>query len=101
MQVKQLVSFKGDHFALPEADLFMLLLVKIPRWVTITISESNSNVKYLWWFTNEGNLVPASYEERLNCLVVKEEFFPLMDEMKEFISTLTNAGNGIIYFFRI
>lgn len=42
--------------------------------------------------------MPASYEERLNCLVVKEEFFPLMDEMKEFISTLTNAGNGIIIF---
>ncbi|TMS07531.1 FH2 domain-containing protein 1 [Larimichthys crocea] len=66
-EVKQLVSFKGDHFALPEADLFMLLLVKIP-----------------------------SYEERLNCLVVKEEFFPLMDEMKEFISSLTNAGNELL-----
>lgn len=31
MQVKQLVSFKGDASALPEADLFMLMLVKIPR----------------------------------------------------------------------
>lgn len=31
MQVKQLVNFKGDMSALPEADQFMLLLVKIPR----------------------------------------------------------------------
>ncbi len=40
----------------------------------------------------------VSYEERLSSLVLKEEFFPLMDEMKEFISTLTAAGNGIICF---
>lgn len=37
-----------------------------------------------------------SYVERLSCLVLKEEFFPLMDEMKEFISTLTAAGQGNI-----
>lgn len=34
MQEKQLVNFKGDDSALPEADLFMLMLVKIPSWVT-------------------------------------------------------------------
>ncbi|XP_041849784.1 FH2 domain-containing protein 1 [Melanotaenia boesemani] len=66
-EVKQLLSFKGDLSALPEADLFMLLLVKIP-----------------------------SYEERLTCLVLKEEFFPLMDEMKEFIGTLTAAGMELL-----
>ena len=31
IQVKQLVKFKGNESALPEADLFMLMLVKIPR----------------------------------------------------------------------
>lgn len=31
MQEKQLNGFKGDPGALPEADLFMLMLVKIPR----------------------------------------------------------------------
>ncbi len=40
----------------------------------------------------------VSYEERLRSLVLKEEFFPLVDEMKEFIGTLTAAGNGIVCF---
>ncbi|KAK2846730.1 hypothetical protein Q5P01_009729 [Channa striata] len=31
-EVKQLLSFKGDPSALPEADLFMLMLVKIPSY---------------------------------------------------------------------
>ncbi|XP_035536116.1 protein diaphanous homolog 2-like [Morone saxatilis] len=67
VEEKQLVNFKGDHFALPEADLFMVMLVKIP-----------------------------SYEERLSSLVLKEEFFPLMDEMREFIGTLTSAGKELL-----
>ncbi|XP_040902590.1 FH2 domain-containing protein 1 isoform X2 [Toxotes jaculatrix] len=66
-EVKQLVGFKGDHSALPEADLFMLMLVKTP-----------------------------SYEERLSSLVLKEDFFPLVDEMKEFISTLIAAGKELL-----
>ncbi|XP_026149033.1 FH2 domain-containing protein 1 [Mastacembelus armatus] len=66
-EVKQLVSFKGSHSALPEADLFMLMLVRIP-----------------------------SYEDRLHSLVLKEEFSPLMDEMKEFIQTLTAAGKELL-----
>ncbi|XP_028429587.1 FH2 domain-containing protein 1 [Perca flavescens] len=64
---KQLVNFKGDHFSLPEADLFMLMLVKIP-----------------------------CYGERLSSLVLKEEFFPLMHEMKESICTLTAAGKELL-----
>ncbi|KAJ4935671.1 hypothetical protein JOQ06_017201 [Pogonophryne albipinna] len=64
---KQLVGFKGDPSALPDADLLMLMLVKI-----------------------------SSYEERLSSLVLKEELFPLMDEMKNFISTLTAAGNELL-----
>ncbi|XP_059187509.1 inverted formin-2-like [Centropristis striata] len=64
---KQLIGFKGDQSALPEADLFMLMLVRIP-----------------------------SYKERLSSLVLKEEFFPLMDEMKEFIATLTAAGRELL-----
>lgn len=31
MKIKELVGFKGDQSALPEADLFMLMLVKIPK----------------------------------------------------------------------
>ncbi|RVE65031.1 hypothetical protein OJAV_G00132220 [Oryzias javanicus] len=66
-EVKELLKFKGDPSALCEADLFMLMLVKTP-----------------------------SYEERLNCLVLKEEFFPLMDELKEFLGTLTAAGTELL-----
>lgn len=66
-EVKQLVGFKGERSALPEADLFMLLLIQIP-----------------------------CYEERLNCLVLKEEFSPLMKEMKEVIRTLTSAGRELL-----
>ncbi|XP_013887725.1 FH2 domain-containing protein 1 [Austrofundulus limnaeus] len=66
-ELKQLIGFKGDPSALPEADLFMLMLVKIP-----------------------------SYEERLSCLVLKDEFFPIMDEIKEFIGALTTAGKELL-----
>ncbi|CAK6968915.1 FH2 domain-containing protein 1 [Scomber scombrus] len=66
-EMKQLLSFKGDQSALPDADLFMLMLVKIP-----------------------------SYEVRVSSLVLKEEFFPLMDEMKEFICTLTTAAKELL-----
>ncbi|XP_043974422.1 FH2 domain-containing protein 1-like isoform X2 [Gambusia affinis] len=66
-EMKQLVGFKGDASALPEADLFMLMLTKMP-----------------------------SYEERLSCLVLKEEFFTLMKEIRGFIDTLTEAGKELL-----
>ncbi|XP_032401662.1 FH2 domain-containing protein 1 [Xiphophorus hellerii] len=66
-EMKQLVGFKGDPSALPEADLFMLMLIKMP-----------------------------SYEERLSCLVLKEEFFTLMKEIRGFIGTLTEAGKELL-----
>ncbi|XP_047247955.1 FH2 domain-containing protein 1-like [Girardinichthys multiradiatus] len=66
-EMKQLVGFKGDPKALPEADLFMLMLIKMP-----------------------------SYEERLSCLVLKEELFALMNEIREFIGTLTSAGKELL-----
>lgn len=66
-EVKQLASFKGNRSALPEADLFMLMLVQIP-----------------------------CYAERLSCLLLKEEIFPLMNEMKELIRTLKAAGRELL-----
>nr|XP_057936021.1 FH2 domain-containing protein 1-like [Doryrhamphus excisus]XP_057936022.1 FH2 domain-containing protein 1-like [Doryrhamphus excisus] len=66
-EVKQLLKFEGDQSALPDADLFMLMLVQIP-----------------------------SYEERLSSLVLKEEFFPFMAEMRGFIDTLKAAGNELL-----
>ncbi|XP_061733880.1 FH2 domain-containing protein 1-like [Nerophis ophidion] len=66
-EVKQLLDFKGDQSALPDADLFMLMLVQIP-----------------------------SYEERVSSLVLKEEFLPFMTEMRGFIDTLKAAGNELL-----
>lgn len=57
-----------------------------------------ANVKRQWHFTNDGILVSVSYEERLSGLVLKEEFFPLVDELKVFIGTLTAAGKGTVCF---
>ncbi|CAG09025.1 unnamed protein product, partial [Tetraodon nigroviridis] len=64
---KELLQFKGDRSGLPDADLFMLLLANI-----------------------------SNYEERLRSLVLKEEFFPLMGEMKGHIRTLTFAGRELL-----
>lgn len=58
MQVKQLVSFKGDHFSLPEADLFMRMLVKVPRWAACDITIFGIPcVKHQRWFNSDGNVV--------------------------------------------
>lgn len=59
-----------------------------------------NDVKSSWLSTHDVNVVSVSYEERLSSLVLKEEFFPLMGEMKEYIFTLTAAGNGTICFPR-
>ncbi|KAG7272319.1 hypothetical protein CRUP_011244 [Coryphaenoides rupestris] len=64
-EVGDLNNFKGNESALAEADLFMLLLVRIP-----------------------------SYEERLSCLVLQEEFQPLVEDMKKSVSMLTAATKG-------
>lgn len=44
IQMKQLVGFKGDPSALPEADLFMLMLIKMPRLANTSINA------ILWGF---------------------------------------------------
>lgn len=53
-----------------------------------------------WWRGYEGDGIHlcSSYEVRLRSLVLKDEFFSLMDEIKSFIGTLTAAGKGIFVF---
>lgn len=34
------------------------------------------------------------YEERLQSMMLREEFFPLMEEVKHSVTILTNAANG-------
>ncbi|KAK1786456.1 hypothetical protein P4O66_018150 [Electrophorus voltai] len=62
-EVRQLLAFKGDCSGLTEADQFMVQLVKVP-----------------------------SYEERLKCLVVKDEFPHFMEEVNHSIAIMTAAG---------
>uniref|UniRef100_A0A7N6AS63 FH2 domain-containing protein n=1 Tax=Anabas testudineus TaxID=64144 RepID=A0A7N6AS63_ANATE len=66
-QVKQLLSFSGNLSALPEADQFMVQLVKVP-----------------------------GYEERLKMMVLREEFFPLMEEVKNSVAVMTKAANELL-----
>nr|XP_029511166.1 FH2 domain-containing protein 1-like [Oncorhynchus nerka] len=66
-EVKKLRSFSGDLTQLCEPDLFMVLLVKVP-----------------------------GYEERLRTLMLREELFPLIDEMKHSIAVMTKAANELL-----
>lgn len=66
-EVRQLLDFKGDCSTLSEADRFMVQLVRVP-----------------------------CYEERLNCLVLKEEFPHYMDEVNDSIAIMTAAGRELL-----
>ncbi|KAF4104272.1 FH2 domain-containing protein 1 [Onychostoma macrolepis] len=66
-EVRQLLDFKGDYSTLSEADRFMVQLVKVP-----------------------------CYEERLNSLVLKEEFPHFMDEANHSIAVMTSAGQELL-----
>uniref|UniRef100_A0A3P9KS35 FH2 domain containing 3 n=1 Tax=Oryzias latipes TaxID=8090 RepID=A0A3P9KS35_ORYLA len=52
---------------LPEADQFMVQLVKVP-----------------------------SYEQRLKTMMVREEFFPFMEEVKDSVSVMTKAAQELL-----
>uniref|UniRef100_A0A8C6VPZ6 FH2 domain containing 3 n=1 Tax=Nothobranchius furzeri TaxID=105023 RepID=A0A8C6VPZ6_NOTFU len=64
---KKLLSFRGNLSTLPEADQFMVKLVKVP-----------------------------GYGERLKAMVLREEFFPAMEEVKNAVCVLTKAANELL-----
>ncbi|XP_068186545.1 FH2 domain containing 3 [Antennarius striatus] len=66
-EVKQLLSFSGNLSVLPEADQFMVQLVKVP-----------------------------GYEERLKMMVLREEFSPFIEEVKSSVAVMTKAANGLL-----
>ncbi|XP_070774203.1 FH2 domain containing 3 [Enoplosus armatus] len=66
-EVKQLLSFSGNLSVLPEADQFMVQLVKVP-----------------------------GYEERLKTMVLREEFFPLMEEVKNSVAVMIKGANELL-----
>ncbi|KAI7801008.1 putative FH2 domain-containing protein 1-like [Triplophysa rosa] len=66
-EVRQLLDFKGDYSTLSEVDRFMVQLVRVP-----------------------------CYEERLNCLVLKEEFPHYMNEVNDSIAIMTAAGRELL-----
>lgn len=94
MQVKQLLSFSGNLSLLPEADQFMVQLVKVPGWAT-TQSKSavHAQVEAKSFFG--GGIF--SYEERLKMMVLREEFFPLMEEVENSVSLMIKGANGNIF----
>ncbi|XP_041128327.1 FH2 domain-containing protein 1-like [Polyodon spathula] len=66
-EVKKLRAFRGSLTRLTEADLFMVLLVQVP-----------------------------SYKERLQCMVLKEEFTPHIENLKYAICTMTFAARELL-----
>ncbi|KAM9788467.1 FH2 domain containing 3 [Neosynchiropus ocellatus] len=66
-EVKQLLSFSGNLSLLPEADRFMVQLVQVP-----------------------------GYEELLKTMVLQEEFFPLMEEVKNAVAVMIKAANELL-----
>ncbi|KAJ3589896.1 hypothetical protein NHX12_010737 [Muraenolepis orangiensis] len=65
--VKKLCAFTGNVSHLPEADQFMVQLVKVP-----------------------------GYEERLKAMMLREEFLPLMEELKNSVDVMTKAANELL-----
>nr|XP_057943662.1 FH2 domain containing 3 [Doryrhamphus excisus] len=66
-EVKQLLSFSGNLSLLPEADQFMVQLVQVQR-----------------------------YEELLKMMVLREEFLPLMEEVKNSLAVMIKAANELL-----
>ncbi|XP_077448508.1 FH2 domain-containing protein 1-like [Stigmatopora argus] len=66
-EVKSLLSFGGNASLLPEADWFMVQLVKVPH-----------------------------YEELLKTLVLRQEFSPLMEETEKSLAVMIKAANELL-----
>lgn len=50
------------------------------------LEKQNYNSSYLF--------LGFSYEERLKMMVLREEFFPLMEEVKNSVGVMSKAANG-------
>ncbi|XP_026075550.1 FH2 domain-containing protein 1-like [Carassius auratus] len=67
METKKLLSFNGDLSPLNEVDRFMVMLVQVP-----------------------------GYKVRIKCLLLREEFFPFIEEIKHSIAVMTTAANELL-----
>lgn len=67
METKKLMSFDGDLSQLNEADRFMVMLVQVP-----------------------------GYKVRLKSLLLREEFFIFIEEIKHSIAVMTTAANELL-----
>lgn len=67
VETKKLMSFNGDLSALNDADRFMVMLVQVP-----------------------------GYKVRLKSLLLREEFFPFIEEIKHSIAVMTTAANELL-----
>uniref|UniRef100_A0A8C2CWD3 FH2 domain containing 3 n=1 Tax=Cyprinus carpio TaxID=7962 RepID=A0A8C2CWD3_CYPCA len=67
MEAKKLMSFNGDLSTLNEADRFMVMLVQVP-----------------------------GYKVRIKSLLLREEFFPFIEDIKHSIAVMTTAANELL-----
>ncbi|XP_009465829.1 PREDICTED: uncharacterized protein LOC104014878 [Nipponia nippon] len=95
--VARLRSFPGSPCQLADPELFMLLLTEVPRW------EPGSHalgVPCTRGFPYDGGsrgptyspALAPSYAQRLELLVLKEDFFPRLSALRSSIQTLTDAA---------
>lgn len=91
----RLHSFRSSPRQLADPELFMLLLTEVPRW------ELEGPMH--WGGSRApGSPVPppthpaltSSYAQRLELLVLKEDFFPRLSALRSSIQTLTDAAIG-------
>ncbi|KAG8431065.1 hypothetical protein GDO86_019480 [Hymenochirus boettgeri] len=67
-EVKRIKAFKGDRRNLSESELFMVLLVEVP-----------------------------SYCHRLKVMILKEEFFPQLNSLKQAVEIQSAAANELVH----
>ncbi|XP_059400803.1 FH2 domain-containing protein 1-like [Carassius carassius] len=67
IETKKLMSFNGDLSPLNEVDRFMVMLVQVP-----------------------------GYKVRIKSLLLREEFFPFIEEIKHSIVVMTTAANELL-----
>lgn len=85
----RLRAFSGSPWQLPDPELFMLLLTEVPRWEPGGPHALGGPCPH----PAHPALTP-SYTQRLELLVLQEEFFPRLSALRGSIQTLTDAATG-------
>lgn len=90
-QVSRLRAFSGCPQQLPEPELFMLLLLEVPRWEPGGAARGVGGTAPL---TIPPPPLTRSYAQRLELMVLQEEFSPRLSALRASIQILADAAEG-------